>query len=295
MSLNIALKHVFSTLGLRTRTLTTATKATQHLSLAPAHDHQDYDFPNNQYNRAKRIILVRHGESMGNVDESTYVSQADWRIPLTSEGKHQAVQAGSTIAKLIGKQGNTFFYVSPYMRTRQTLKGIMTQIPRTQIHGLREEPRIAEQQFGNFQNVQRVQEAKVERKRFGRFFYRFPNGEAGFDVYSRVTSFISTVMRDCTQFRAEQQDFDNFNICIVTHGLTLRLFLMRWFQYSVTEFEDSFNPNNGAVVVLERKTNAKTGLQWYELTKESRKSLNLPIYENQQRFHIMDDLEILDH
>ena len=102
-------------------------------------------------------------------------------------------------------------------------------------------------------------------------------------------------MRDCTQFRAEQQDFDNFNICIVTHGLTLRLFLMRWFQYSVTEFEDSFNPNNGAVVVLERKTNAKTGLQWYELTKESRKSLNLPTYENQQRFHIKDDLEILDH
>ena len=32
-----------------------------------------------------------------------------------------------------------------------------------------------------------------ERKAFGRFYYRFPNGEAGFDVYSRVTSFISTV------------------------------------------------------------------------------------------------------
>jgi broad specificity phosphatase PhoE len=27
------------------------------------------------------------------------------------------------------------------------------------------------------------------------------------------------------------------NLCIVTHGLTLRLFLMRWLQYSVDEFE----------------------------------------------------------
>ena len=29
----------------------------------------------------------------------------------------------------------------------------------------------------------------------------------------------------------------NLNLCIVTHGLTLRLFLMRWLQFSVDEFE----------------------------------------------------------
>ena len=101
-------------------------------------------------------------------------------------------------------------------------------------------------------------------------------------------------MRDCTQFRAEQQNFDDFNICIVTHGLTLRLFLMRWFQYSVDEFEDSYNPDNGAVIVLERKTNPLTGLQWYELDEESRVRLNLPKYEEQKRFRIKDDLSLLD-
>jgi broad specificity phosphatase PhoE len=255
----------------------------------------EYNYPNNQYNRAKRIILIRHGESLGNVDEATYVSQADWRIPLTDKGKEQAVNAGKTISNLLGEEGKAFFYVSPYKRTRQTLKGIMSQLDRPQIHGVREEPRIAEQQFGNFQNVKLVQDAKNERKSFGRFFYRFPNGEAGFDVYSRVTSFISTVMRDCTQLRAEKENFEEFNICIVTHGLTLRLFLMRWFQYSVTEFESSFNPNNGAVIILERKTNPTSGLQWYELTKESRESLRLPKYEDQQRFHIKNDLGLLDN
>ena len=56
--------------------------------------------------------------------------------------------------------------------------------------GIREEPRIVEQQFGNFQDVQKVKDAKIERHRFGRFFYRFPGGEAGLDVYNRATGFI---------------------------------------------------------------------------------------------------------
>ena len=254
-----------------------------------------YDYPANQYNRVERIILVRHGQSEGNTDESTYVSTADWRIKLTDKGKHQAEIAGKTIAKLLtDENAKTFFYVSPYMRTRQTLKGIMSQIPKEKIYGIREEPRIAEQQFGNFQNVQQIQTCKQERKIFGRFFYRFPNGEAGFDVYNRVTSFISTMMRDSQQLRAENIDMENFNHVIVTHGLTLRLFLMRWFQYSVDEFEESFNPENGSVVILERKTNPVTGLQWYELKQESREALRLPEYENQERFRIQNDLTILD-
>lgn len=35
---------------------------------------------------------------------------------------------------------------------------------------------------------------------------------------------------------------------IVTHGLTLRLLVMRWFQYSISDFEESINPPNGGVV-----------------------------------------------
>jgi len=39
---------------------------------------------------------------------------------------------------------------------------------------------------------------------------------------------------------------------IITHGLTLRLFLMRWYRFSVSQFENSVNPKNGAVVVMTR-------------------------------------------
>ena len=134
--------------------------------------------------RAKRIILIRHGESEGNVDESAYVNTADWQIRLTQKGKDQAHYAGKKLRELLKDDESIFFYVSPYKRTIETLEQIQSHFSKNQIWGVREEPRIAEQQFGNFQNVDEVRKAKTERKKFGRFFFRFPNGESGLDVYS---------------------------------------------------------------------------------------------------------------
>jgi len=37
----------------------------------------------------------------------------------------------------------------------------------------------------NFQDAEGKKREKAERLRFGRFFYRFPNGESGADVYDR--------------------------------------------------------------------------------------------------------------
>ena len=49
--------------------------------------------------------------------------------------------------------------------------------------------------------------AKLERARFGRFFYRFPNGESGLDVFNRVTSFISTIARDGEHVRRHHNPY----------------------------------------------------------------------------------------
>lgn len=38
---------------------------------------------------------------------------------------------------------------------------------------------LAAQDFGNFQDMEGKEREKTERLRFGRFFYRFPNGESG--------------------------------------------------------------------------------------------------------------------
>ena len=100
-----------------------------------------------------------------------------------------------------------------------------------QVRGMRQDPRVAEQQFGNLQDLERIRQSKDERHKYGRFFYRFPNGEAGLDVYSRVMSFIGTLRRDHMG--------DECSLVIVTHGLALRLFLMAWFEWTVEQVTSS--------------------------------------------------------
>ena len=69
---------------------------------------------------------------------------------------------------------------------------------------------------------------------------------------------------------------------------------MRWFQYSVHEFEESRNPDNGDVVILKRHIDNQTGRSWYELKDYAREKLHLPAYEEQSRFRIADDISLLD-
>ncbi len=255
----------------------------------------------------QKIIIIRHGESLGNIDERAYGETADWRIPLTKKGREQARLAGKKVASHITpnnihnntdtiestRSNNIFFYVSPYLRTRQTLREILHEIPSDQILGIREDPRISEQQFGNFQSHHTMQDNKATRSDFGRFYYRFPEGgESGFDVYNRVSGFIGTLKRDSAEYYTdddETQEEDSTTICIVTHGLALRLFLMRWFQYSVHEFERSYNPKNAAVVVLERDPGG-----WFELSPVDRLAMGFPSYQEQERFRLMHDYSLLD-
>lgn len=118
----------------------------------------------------------------------------------------------------------------------------------TQIMGVREEPQLREQDFGNFQDLKQKQLEKRERQNFGRFFYRFPNGESGADVYDRITIFEDHMVRDIDAGRF----CENTNMVLCTHGLTLRLFLMRWFHWTVAEYEQIANPANSTPIILER-------------------------------------------
>jgi len=154
----------------------------------------------------KRIILVRHGESQGNRDGSAYATTPDYKIPLTPHGIDQAKLAGAQIRHVISDGGSSlnwkvYFYVSPYERTRSTLREIGRSIPRERIIGVREECRVREQDFGNFQEEQRMKAIKETRERFGRFFYRFPEGESAADVYDRVSSKIFLLHSFAFSFR----------------------------------------------------------------------------------------------
>lgn len=201
----------------------------------------------------KRIILVRHGESQGNKDMKAYSTIPDHKIPLTQQGIEEARCAGNAIKTLISEDScessstcswRAYFYVSPYDRTRSTLRELGRSFSKGRIIGVREECRIREQDFGNFQVEERMRAVKETRMRFGRFFYRFPEGESAADVYDRVSSFMESLWRDIDMNRLHHNPSHDLNLIIVTHGLTARVFLMKWFKWTVEQFELLNNPKN---------------------------------------------------
>ena len=200
----------------------------------------------------KRIVLVRHGESTGNLDESEYTRTPDSQIPLTQNGHVQATQTGAMLRDLFDANDDPeykcFFYISPYRRSKQTALGIAQAFEKRHISGVREEPQLREQDFGNFQDLKQKKAEKRERQYFGRFFYRFPNGESGADVFDRITIFEDHMVRDIDAGRFNKDT----NMILCTHGLTLRLFLMRWFHWTVAEYERVANPANSTPIILER-------------------------------------------
>lgn len=190
--------------------------------------------------RPHRIVLIRHGESQGNADDSIYERVPDHALELTDEGMRQARRAGGQLREVFGHERVQAF-VSPYRRTWATFHALGLDPWRVQA---REEPRLREQDWGNWQDLEDIQRQRKARDAYGHFFYRFAMGESGADVYDRVGAFLETLHR-----AFDKPDFPP-NVLLVTHGLTMRLFCMRWFHWTVEEFETLSNPANGEFRIL---------------------------------------------
>jgi broad specificity phosphatase PhoE len=190
--------------------------------------------------RPRRIVLVRHGESAGNADDSVYERVPDHALPLTGRGRQQAEETGERLRELFGRE-RVSVYVSPYRRTHETLHAFRLDPGLVRV---REEPRLREQDWGNWQDRDDVRLQKEYRDAYGHFFYRFVQGESGADVYDRVGGFLESL------FRSFEAPDHPPNVLLVTHGLAMRLFCMRWFHWTVAEFECLSNPGNGETRTL---------------------------------------------
>lgn len=237
-------------------------------------NHNNSESADHPFYLPKRIILVRHGESAGNLDGSAYTTTPDYKIPLTDAGIQQAKLAGAQIRNVISDSGNlknwkSCFYVSPYQRTRSTLREIGKSFPKKRVIGVKEECRIREQDFGNFQITERMKIIKETRERFGRFFYRFPEGESAADVFDRVSSFLESLWRDIDT-RLHHDPSDDLNIIIVSHGLTSRVFLMKWFKWTVEQFEYLNNFNNCEFRVMQLGDGGEYSLAVHHSDEEMR-------------------------
>lgn len=195
--------------------------------------------------KPRRIILIRHGQSEGNIDQMKYARTQDYKLNLTQTGREEAKNAGAEISDLIGEEG-LYVYISPYFRTRQTYEEISKSVSNN-VTRVKEDPRLREQDWGHLRHPDDSKPIEKERDEYGTFYYRIPDGESGADVYDRVSTFFETIHRDFTK-----ETFPE-NVLIVTHGLTLRLFLMRWLHWSVEMFESIANPVNCQIVIMEKQ------------------------------------------
>ncbi|MEU4655448.1 histidine phosphatase family protein [Streptomyces sp. NPDC023723] len=190
--------------------------------------------------RPRRIVLVRHGESTGNLDDSVYEREPDHALGLTEQGRREAGRTGEKLREVFGRE-RVSVYVSPYRRTHETLSAFRLD---PELIRVREEPRLREQDWGNWQDREDVRLQKAYRDAYGHFFYRFAQGESGADVYDRVGGFLESL------FRSFEDPDHPPNVLLVTHGLAMRLFCMRWFHWTVAEFESLSNPGNGEIRML---------------------------------------------
>jgi len=172
---------------------------------------------------------------------------ADHQIELTKNGHEQAVEAGEKLRQLIGKE-SMYVYMSPYKRSKQTWANIRKAFSSSQILTEREDPRIREQEFGNLADLATQPQAFQERDRLGHFFYRFSCGESGADVYDRVTLFLDSLFREMDNGHHGPTE----NIVIVSHELFMRLFLMRYFRWSVDVIQDFRSFNNCEILELKK-------------------------------------------
>lgn len=201
--------------------------------------------------KPSRIFLVRHGESEGNINHSIYMTKPDYSVELTPRGRREAVECGIKLREVI-KDEKVQFYVSPFFRTRQTYLGIIQNFT-DRNHKMYEDPRLREQEWGQCRNLKNGfrDQAETERDAYGHFYYRFSDGESCADVFDRVSDFMNTLFRDF-----QKEDYPN-NVVIVSHGMAIRVFLMRWFHKSIEEFESWGNPKNCEIQYLQRDENGK--------------------------------------
>jgi broad specificity phosphatase PhoE len=182
-------------------------------------------------------------------------TKPDFAVNLTPKGRVQALEAGKKVKALVDEVsmfGRCWFYVSPFYRTRQTCDGLIQSFEREKIKII-EDPRLREQEHTPRILKGEYDRESVEKERddYGHFYYRFEGGESCADVYDRVSDFLATLYRDF-----QKQEFPDV-CCIVSHGMTNRVFLMRLLHYTVEEFEFLRNPENCGVYILNKGEDEK--------------------------------------
>lgn len=149
------------------------------------------------------LVLVRHGESLGNVaDREANAGKAlrldadlarDADVDLSPDGLRQAAALGRHLGQLSPEQYPTKVVSSPYRRAAHTAELATAAHPLDVVL----DERLRERELGIFDGLtwhgieKFLPDEARRRERIGKFYYRPPGGESWCDVLLRVRSILA--------------------------------------------------------------------------------------------------------
>ncbi|MBQ6282148.1 MAG: histidine phosphatase family protein [Bacilli bacterium] len=205
-----------------------------------------------------KIFLIRHGESMQNTKENFSIKLPDHKVYLTDKGKKEAERAGEFLKDYCTHNtinlDSSVLWISPYERTRETARIINSHL---NISKQKEDIALIEQRYGLFSDkeISEIREKyPVEfafydnyYKNDGKFYARLPQGESPYDVALRTRQFIETIYRD-------KED----TLFIVTHGITIKTFVMNFMHYTPEWYSKEITPSNCSIRLIDTDHNPTT-------------------------------------
>lgn len=199
------------------------------------------------------MLLMRHAESLEDIDNTIYELVPDHAIGLSVHGRSQAMDAATEILSRIGDSPRVSLLCSPARRAEETADIIAAHIravTQGQVDVQRgADARLVKQSWGSVTVANRAQ---VLRRRYeaGVMNYAFPEGESGWQVATRMRSLID----DLT---ALPLPLGNATV-IITHGFEVRIALMLLLSWTEATFEQYANPPNCFIAEVRPHDNAMT-------------------------------------
>lgn len=174
-----------------------------------------------------KLILVRHGESRGNVAnararetraEELDIDVNDPSVELSDLGRRQARALGRRLRELPEDERPTVALVSGYVRAEQTADIVLAEARLERIRRCSDE-RLRDREQGIVDRLTgrgiraRLPEEAERRSYLGKFWYRPPGGESWADVAQRVRSVLHEM----------RLDYDGERVLVVTHDVPIVL------------------------------------------------------------------------
>ena len=206
-----------------------------------------------------RFFLIRHGESLGDLNPDIYQEITPHKVPLSEFGYEQSVEAGQFIKEYYDAHPELTdkkirIWHSPFLRAEQTTAGLEEGIGKDKIDTIREDHLLREQDFGLYSMVTDKQERKekfpLASKLYeesinadGRIYPIMPLGESGIAVADRMRLFTNSLMLDVNRGHEDH--------LIVSHGMTIPALEMGFLHLGVDWLEKQPKPGNCDITLIE--------------------------------------------